>query len=64
MSHEFLLKAVDLHKTDRDNFQKQVGGGKKQERKPLPALWEPQINGFWQTTYKSYGTTLDTTPSL
>lgn len=35
MSHEFLLKAVDLHKTDRDNFQKQVGGGKKQERKPL-----------------------------
>lgn len=36
MSHEFFLKAVDLHKIDRNNFQKQVGDSKKQERKPLP----------------------------
>lgn len=35
MSHEFLLK-TDLHKIDRNNFQKQTGDRKKQERKPLP----------------------------
>lgn len=63
MSHELLLKTVDLHNIDSNHFQKQVGDSKKQKRTSLQCPFANfKLMDFWQTRHKSYGETLDKTP--